>query len=79
MLDETLAAGLRTASLWANVPVYLDASPNPRDSLALLERLNKALKLERRLHDLEVFRARFDAQSMVDELERLLREQRNAN
>lgn len=117
-------AGLRTASLWANVPVYLDASPNPKGSLALLERLNKALKLELRLHDLEVFCARFDAQiagaverdpqmaeyarrieaglpaeddepagepeeppesdlpdaqSMVDELERFLREQRNDN
>jgi proteasome assembly chaperone (PAC2) family protein len=54
--------GLRTASLWANVPVYLDASPNPKGSLALLERLNKGLKLDLRLHDLEVFCARFDAQ-----------------
>lgn len=117
-------AGLRTASLWANVPVYLDASPNPKGSLALLERLNKALNLELRLHDLEVFCARFDAQiagvverdpqmaeyarrieadlpdeddepgtaseepaesdlpdgqSVVDDLERFLREQRNDN
>ncbi|HJM74627.1 MAG TPA: PAC2 family protein [Dehalococcoidia bacterium] len=56
------SAGLRTASLWANVPVYLDASPNPKGSLALLEVLNEALKLDLRLHDLEVFCARFDAQ-----------------
>lgn len=56
------AAGLRTASLWANVPAYLDASPNPKGSLALLERLNSGLKLDLRLHDLEVFCARFDAQ-----------------
>ena len=55
-------AGLRTAPLWANVPVYLDASPNPKGSLALLEVLNEALKLDLRLHDLEVFCARFDAQ-----------------
>ncbi len=117
-------AGLRTASLWANVPVYLDASPNPKGSLALLERLNKGLKLDLRLHDLEVFCARFDAQiaaaverdpqmaeyarrieaelpdeeddvgtapdepaesdlpdakSMVDDLEKFLRDQRNDN
>jgi proteasome assembly chaperone (PAC2) family protein len=55
-------AGMRTASLWANVPAYLDASPNPKGSLALLERLNGGLKLDLRLHDLEVFCARFDAQ-----------------
>ena len=55
-------AGLRSASLWANVPVYLDTSPNPKGSLALLERLNAALGLELTLHDLEVFAARFDAQ-----------------
>jgi proteasome assembly chaperone (PAC2) family protein len=54
--------GLKTASLWANVPMYLDASPNPKGSLALLERLNAGLKLDLRLHDLEVFCARFDAQ-----------------
>ena len=112
--------GLKTASLWANVPMYLDASPNPKGSLALLERLNAGLKLDLRLHDLEVFCARFDAQvaaaverdpqmadlarrieeqlppeevvetpeapaesdlpdadSMVDDLEQFLREQRN--
>ena len=54
--------GLRSASLWANVPVYLNTSPNPKGALALLERLNAALDLELTVHDLEVFAARFDAQ-----------------
>ncbi len=55
-------AGLRTASLWANVPAYLNVSPNPKGALALLERLNRGLQLELNLHDLEVFCARFDTQ-----------------
>ena len=55
-------AGLRTASLWANVPAYLNVSPNPKGALALLERLNGGLQLGLNLHDLEVFCARFDAQ-----------------
>lgn len=60
--QAALAAGMRTVSLWANVPVYLDASPNPKGALALLEKINGPLKLGLTLHDLEVFCARFDAQ-----------------
>ena len=113
-------AGLKTASMWANVPHYVNASPNPKGALALLEQLNSSLRLELSLHDLEVFAARFDAQvgaeiaknpemaeyarrieeqedaeadetaaeappaelpdaqDMVDELERFLREQRDS-
>jgi proteasome assembly chaperone (PAC2) family protein len=55
-------AGLKTASMWANVPHYVNASPNPKGALALLEQLNSSLHLELSLHDLEVFAARFDAQ-----------------
>lgn len=55
-------AGLPTASMWASLPHYVNASPNPKATLALLERLNGAMKLGLRLHDLEVFVARFDAQ-----------------
>ena len=55
-------AGLPTASMWANIPYYLNASPNPKGSLAILERVNPMLKLGLGLHDLEVFAARFDAQ-----------------
>ena len=106
--------GLKTASMWANVPHYVNASPNPKGALALLEQLNDSLRLDLSLHDLEVFAARFDAQvsaeiaknpemvdyarrieeqldaeadeeaaelpdaqDMVDELERFLRQQRD--
>lgn len=55
-------AALPTASMWANVPYYLNASPNPKGSLALLEMLNGSLQLDLQLHDMEVFAARFDAQ-----------------
>ena len=112
-------AGYRTASMWANVPHYVSASPNPKGALALLEQLNDSLRLGLALHDLEVFAARFDAQvgaeiaknpemaeyarrieeqedapggdgdggdaelpdaqDMVDELERFLREQRGSD
>jgi len=62
-----LSAALRqaeipAASIWANVPYYLNATPNPKGALALLEHLNSPLQLGLRLHDLEVFVARFDAQ-----------------
>ena len=55
-------AGLQSASMWANVPHYVNASPNPKGTLALLQQLNRSLDLKLRLHDLEVFVARFDAQ-----------------
>ena len=55
-------AGFKTASIWANVPHYVNASPNPKGALALLQQLNGTLDLDLSLHDLEVFAARFDAQ-----------------
>ncbi len=55
-------AGIPTASMWANIPYYLNTSPNPKGSLAILERINPLLHLGLGLHDLEVFAARFDAQ-----------------
>ncbi|MEX2228146.1 MAG: PAC2 family protein [Dehalococcoidia bacterium] len=59
-------AGIPSASFWANIPFYVRRSPNPKGSLAVLERLNSALSLELTLHDLEVFAARFDAQVASD-------------
>ena len=56
------AAGMPTASLWANVPYYVNASPNPKGALGLVQRLNDGLALDLSLHDMEVFAARFDAQ-----------------
>jgi hypothetical protein len=58
--------GIPSASMWANVPFYVQRSPNPKGSLALLERLNRGLELKLTLHDLEVFGARFDAQVQSD-------------
>lgn len=55
-------AGLATASMWGSIPHYVNASPNPKGTLAILEQLNSQLRLDLRLHDLEVFVARFDAQ-----------------
>ena len=59
-------AGVASASLWASVPFYVNASPNPKGALALLERLNDGLELKLSLHDLEVFAARFDAQVQAE-------------
>jgi proteasome assembly chaperone (PAC2) family protein len=59
-------AGIETASLWANIPFYIQRSPNPKGALAILQRLNSAFGLELSLHDLEVFAARFDAQVSAD-------------
>ncbi len=60
------AAGFSTASLWASVPFYVNASPNPKGALAILGRLNDGLDLDLVLHDLEVFAARFDAQVQAE-------------
>jgi proteasome assembly chaperone (PAC2) family protein len=60
-------AGLPIASMWGSIPHYVNASPNPKGTLALLEQLNTQLQLELRLHDLEVFVARFDSQ-VADEI-----------
>jgi proteasome assembly chaperone (PAC2) family protein len=121
VLSQTLRQrGIETASVWANIPFYVQRSPNPKGALAILQRLNNAFSFDLSLHDLEVFAARFeaqvaadleqnpeaadyarrvveeaadedsidlpsdsepeelpDAETMVDELERFLREQRN--
>jgi proteasome assembly chaperone (PAC2) family protein len=59
-------AGIPTASVWANIPFYVQRTPNPKGALALLERLNGGFDLGLTLHDLEVFSARFDAQVSSD-------------
>ena len=58
--------GIPTASLWANIPFYVQRTPNPKGSLALLERLNSGFDFQLTLHDLEVFAARFEAQVAAD-------------
>ena len=63
---ELRDAGIETASLWANIPFYIQRSPNPKGALAILQRLNSAFHLDLSLHDLEVFAARFEAQVSAD-------------
>ena len=58
--------GIETASLWANIPFYIQRTPNPKGALALLRHLNDSLTLDLSLHDLEVFSARFEAQVAKD-------------
>ncbi len=67
VLSQTLKEeGIPSASLWANIPFYVQRTPNPKGSLALLERLNRGFGFELTLHDLEVFAARFEAQVAAD-------------
>jgi proteasome assembly chaperone (PAC2) family protein len=58
--------GIETASVWANIPFYVQRSPNPKGALAILQHLNSAFSLDLSLHDLEVFAARFEAQVAAD-------------
>lgn len=54
--------GMRTASLWGTVPTYLSAIPNPRVTLALLQRLAGLLDLSVPLGGLEEMSRHFDQQ-----------------
>lgn len=67
ILSQTLRdEGIPSASMWANIPFYVQRTPNPKGSLALLQRLNRGFDLQLTLHDLEVFAARFEAQVASD-------------
>ncbi len=67
ILSQTLRdEGIPSASMWANIPFYVQRTPNPKGSLALLQRLNRGFDLQLTLHDLEVFAARFEAQVAAD-------------
>jgi predicted ATP-grasp superfamily ATP-dependent carboligase len=46
LTDVLGRAGIPTASVWAAVPHYINLTPNPRGSLALLERVERATGLE---------------------------------
>src|SRR5262245_24694691 len=56
------AAGLATASLWANVPHYISAVENPRATLALVHGVNRLLDGPIDVRELEEAGAQFDAQ-----------------
>src|SRR5207244_2839920 len=51
--DSCRQAGLGAVSLWAPIPHYLAAPPNPAATLALLQRLRGLLDLQLDLHPLE--------------------------
>jgi predicted ATP-grasp superfamily ATP-dependent carboligase len=43
--DRLEEEGLPVVSLWAGLPHYINASPNPRGALALLQKLGQLLPL----------------------------------
>lgn len=60
--DAFHKAGLPSISIWANVPHYISASPNPKAAMALLVRLNAILQLGLDLADMEQSSRLFEAQ-----------------
>lgn len=46
LAQQLLEEGLEVVSLWAGLPHYISACPNPRGSLALVEKLSACLELE---------------------------------
>jgi predicted ATP-grasp superfamily ATP-dependent carboligase len=47
VLDDRLRReGLSVLSLWAGLPHYIDASPNPRGALALVQALSELLEID---------------------------------
>ncbi len=79
--DRFRRLGLPTASLWANVPHYINASANPKATVALLERIQALFDLDFSLDELRAAAGRFeeevseavasdaDAQAYVRQLE----------
>ena len=58
--DRLRRVNLPTASLWANVPHYINATANPRAIAALLERLDALFDLNLNLRELEEAAGRFE-------------------
>ena len=61
LADASRKTGIPHASLWASLPHYLNVSPNPRGTLALLLRLNQWLGLRVDTSPLEQAAADFQA------------------
>jgi proteasome assembly chaperone (PAC2) family protein len=62
LADQCRAAGLRHVSLWAALPHYIAATPNPRGSLALLLRVAELVQLPIDLQPLQEAAAAFEQQ-----------------
>ncbi len=60
LADACRTAGIPTLSLWAALPHYIAATPNPRGALALLLRLTKCLDLPSDLTPLQAEAAEFE-------------------
>jgi len=58
--DACRQAGVLTASLWASLPHYIAASPNPRAALALLLQLRRLLGVGVDLSEIEQQAAEFE-------------------
>jgi predicted ATP-grasp superfamily ATP-dependent carboligase len=58
--DRLRAEGIEFTSLWAGIPHYIAASPNPRGALALLERVGPLIGLRLDLEPLRAEAARFE-------------------
>jgi len=52
-MEACREAGMPAVSLWAAVPHYLAANPNPKATLALLERTDSMIDLQTDLRDLK--------------------------
>jgi len=53
LMEACREAGMPAVSLWAAVPHYLAANPNPKATLALLERTDSMIDLQTDLRDLK--------------------------
>ena len=63
LADRLQADGRETLSLWACLPHYLNTSPNPRGTLALLERIQHYLNVAFDLQALEYEAKEFEQQA----------------
>jgi len=60
--DACMSAGLRAASLWAQVPSYVPAAPSPKAALALVEQTASLLGVGVVATDLEIRSASYERQ-----------------
>lgn len=60
--DACRGAGMPTASIWANVPHYINVSPNPKTLVALVRYVDQLFDLDLDLVELDNASARFERQ-----------------
>lgn len=53
LMEECAKSGIKYSSLWGHAPHYLQTSPNPRVSMALVKQIARVLGLDISLADLE--------------------------